>query len=1342
MSQVAYLDGGSIPEKTTRHGVRLSRALRFVFGCALLAAALLLAAGNAYADEDAPSGLEDIRIWHSKTLVPGEDYDVSGASKNTTIFIKQPGSYTLRGNSTYVRVVVQSGGVDLNLHNVRIDPGISAYAGSSTAGIIVEDMGGTVKIISSSGLESYIGGYLFAPAIQKDGIKTQLVFETEDPDNPGLITARRSPGSSSAAIGCAGRAIGFSKEFDTGNIVINSGRIVATGGYESAGIGGGARCDVSGITINGGSVESHGGNYGAGIGGGISGYVENITINGGTVYAEGAGGGAGIGSGQTDSAVYNTNMRNLKITGGTITAVGGLYQGSGIGGGKGSSVDGLYVSGGVIVAKGGEAGGVGIGAGRTADLSRCRISGGTISANGGSGGTGIGVHRGNSDIEISGGRIIAIARGEESCGIGGGLNRGSRETCRVSITGGTIETEGDSVDIGRADGKDTTVTITGGSVDCESITGGAKNQSGSPVFKTAVTLQGAGDGIQVTRLDIAEIKPSYGVKDLYTVGHGELFPWLPDGCMVTDAQANPQDRGRFDIYHGEVKSAASGALYPGVKLLLTANGGTELGEAFAYYQSTSMLILKEPKGREGWSIVGYAVGTDGKGGWNMMANSAGEFLAGRFYGGIPLTNIEGQWVYPASELDGDWLAVYTVWREPYYYVDYDFNMPQTASTTPKGIETMPSGMAEVDHAFSLRRCTFELPGYDFLGWNTRPDGTGVFYDDEEEVENLTTTDGATVKLYAQWKPKPYTIKLHIGEGDEAQIQDVQAKFDQPVTLSFAGNLPDGKRIVGWNGLGFGSLYPNETQVVNLCGFDQESEDIINSEVDLYAVLAGAGNAYLSITNDGRIVQLADPHDMITLTDENGVSYKPFVADENGVYTTAAAGSSQAGSDSLPDGEYVVSVDGWDTRGKTIEIRDGFGMLSLEYFTVSVGATEQASAWVQADGKTSVEKCMAGDTLRISATTSPGYSFDSWLAGGIPPANWDAGAADQTITLGGPVTLMACGAPNAYEIVFDANGGEGYMDSQAMSYGETRSLDVNRFVRIGYEFAGWTATPEWTGEVIGDGDEVSNLTTEQNGKVTLYAQWTPLPYYVEFNSNGADYGPVMLEQEMFLDQSANLLECSYARENYHFTGWNTEADGSGQAFSDGQSVINLSTEPDSLVTLYAQWEHDYYTVEYDANGGVGEMSAQEVLSKEGDCLLRCDFVREGYEFAGWNTEADGSGDTYQPGVALEQDLAQAGETITLYAQWSEDSDPDNPDGPDDPDGPDNPTDPADPGDSGGPNDSDAPGDSASSDSKKPNSASGALAATGDSATGVIGALMLASLCSLVVILHGRFRGDRR
>ena len=40
-------------------------------------------------------------------------------------------------------------------------------------------------------------------------------------------------------------------------------------------------------------------------------------------------------------------------------------------------------------------------------------------------------------------------------------------------------------------------------------------------------------------------------------------------------------------------------------------------------------------------------------------------------------------------------------------------------------------------------------GYTFVGWNTAADGTGTSYDDQA-TDNLTSTNGATVTLYAQW----------------------------------------------------------------------------------------------------------------------------------------------------------------------------------------------------------------------------------------------------------------------------------------------------------------------------------------------------------------------------------------------------------------------------------------------------------------------------------------------------------------------------------------------------------------------------------------------------------------
>lgn len=64
----------------------------------------------------------------------------------------------------------------------------------------------------------------------------------------------------------------------------------------------------------------------------------------------------------------------------------------------------------------------------------------------------------------------------------------------------------------------------------------------------------------------------------------------------------------------------------------------------------------------------------------------------------------------------------------------------------------------------------------------------------------------------------------------------------------------------------------------------------------------------------------------------------------------------------------------------------------------------------------------------------------------------------------------------------------------------------------------------------------------------------------------------------------LRENSYTCTGYIFNGWNTKADGSGQSFSDRQKVMNLTTENDGIVKLYAQWVKAESSLLLDAAGG--------------------------------------------------------------------------------------------------------------------------------------------------------------
>ena len=116
--------------------------------------------------------------------------------------------------------------------------------------------------------------------------------------------------------------------------------------------------------------------------------------------------------------------------------------------------------------------------------------------------------------------------------------------------------------------------------------------------------------------------------------------------------------------------------------------------------------------------------------------------------------------------------------------------------------------------------------------------------------------------------------------------------------------------------------------------------------------------------------------------------------------------------------------------------------------------------------------------------------------------------------------------------------------------------------------------------------------------------------------------------------------TFTRENYTFTGWNTAADGTGMTYADG-ATVNFSAD----TTLYAQWTQNP-VITFNANGGEGTMGTQTVKPNETTALTANTFTRADYDFAGWNTEADGTGTAYVDKAEITTDT-----DITLYAQWT-------------------------------------------------------------------------------------------
>ncbi len=126
-----------------------------------------------------------------------------------------------------------------------------------------------------------------------------------------------------------------------GALVIESGTVIANGGYNSAGIGGGDSGTGGSVSITGGTVIANGGEDGAGIGGGHFGSGGIIEITGGTVEAIGGDYAAGIGGS------YIGSGGSVSISGGTVIATGG-EDGAGIGGGVYGDSGTLIINGGSV----------------------------------------------------------------------------------------------------------------------------------------------------------------------------------------------------------------------------------------------------------------------------------------------------------------------------------------------------------------------------------------------------------------------------------------------------------------------------------------------------------------------------------------------------------------------------------------------------------------------------------------------------------------------------------------------------------------------------------------------------------------------------------------------------------------------------------------------------------------------------------------------------------------------------------------------------------------------------------------------------------------------------------
>ena len=489
---------------------------------------------------------------------------------------------------------------------------------------------------------------------------------------------------------------------------------------------------------------------------------------------------------------------------------------------------------------------------------------------------------------------------------------------------------------------------------------------------------------------------------------------------------------------------------------------------------------------------------------------------------------------------------------------------------------------------------FTRSGYYFTGWNTKADGTGNTY-----AMDTIVTWSTDVTLYAQWKPAA-SITYKANDGSDREDVNYHAPGES-TELGWAGRFSrDGYAIASWNTKadGTGNSYAPETIVT------------WSSNVTLYAQWkpartitfyenGGLSRSDTLLHGAGTKVNLYGAYHF----DRAGYTITGWNTKADGTGNTYAPGAQVAWSENVT--LYAV----WQpAKSITYKKNDGSDMGYALYHLAGVKTTLMDEAMFE---------------------HRPGYVLTGWNSKADGTGNTYAPGAE--VTWSSDVTLYAQWAQNK-AIIYKANGAGVGDETQVHGAGVKTALKAaNTFTRSGYIFCGWNSKADGTGNTYAAGAEVTWLSD-----VTLYAIWKA-ERTITYKGNGASSGDVV--QKHGAGEKIKLYGSSYKRTGYVFVNWNTKADGSGNTYVGGQEVAWNDN-----VTLYAQWK-PARTITYKANGGTGADVVQTHGAGVKTALNANTFTKSGYVFCGWNSKADGTGNTYAAGAEVTWS-----ENVTLYAIW--------------------------------------------------------------------------------------------
>ncbi|NLT58933.1 MAG: InlB B-repeat-containing protein, partial [Clostridiales bacterium] len=290
----------------------------------------------------------------------------------------------------------------------------------------------------------------------------------------------------------------------------------------------------------------------------------------------------------------------------------------------------------------------------------------------------------------------------------------------------------------------------------------------------------------------------------------------------------------------------------------------------------------------------------------------------------------------------------------------------------------------------------------------------------------------------------------------------------------------------------------------------------------------------------------------------------------------------------------------------------------------------------------------------SAVSNPNRAYDD---DNSTYGTWDSSSDTATFsgfTLGIPsdatitnirVNILGArsssGQTRNLSVSVSTNNGSSYSTAQNFGYSGTSAQTVSRDYSQNLSASGINSNLR----VRVNGSSSSTLYVYNLAVTVTYSRQN---YTVTYNANGtgATGAPTDPNSPYFQGATVTVLDKgTMARSGYTFIGWNTNQWGTGTNYAVGDTFTMGAANR----TLYARWAQNY-AVTYNANGGTGALTDPNSPYIAGDVVTvlgKGSMARDGFEFAGWNTAADGSGTPH----AVNSTFSMGSSNVILYAQWT-------------------------------------------------------------------------------------------